>query len=1467
MAGSERELGVSITARNATSSGVTGAITEVERLNLAVKMAGGTFAGLNEAQLRAIESAAGLARGTLQATAAIEAQANALRNTADSLGLSADAFTRYTTTTAANLEKLRLLNATTAASFHDLGGAIAMSMDVGSDRQILSASASARVLATSLSAAAAEDSYLRDQAYAAAAALRVQQSEEAALEAQTNLTTSSIAGMMRVNSETSVIAAISALKEEAGTLAALEAQVNLTGASVANFNRVQSEMAYAAAITGIKEEAAALASLEAQSNMTAASMAGSQRFAAESGMYSVVAVTEQWAQALRTTGAAAGEAHGRIEQLYNVGSVQRRTLSQGIDAGMTGRHANASREDAAVAFGGRVDHSVAPAPKAKPAEALQAYSYQRNEAATNRLMDAQHELQATYKVTSLDAEQFWAAAENRRNGGQSGAPSSAKASAKAFMGSGLLDQKEEKVVSSGVSFGSQEAGLRSVGRSANVAGNEMKHLVGLFDEANRHQFGQMLSTLGASLRDAGLSAGTLATSFGAFIAVISVGAVLKGAESMGKWADGAKAIAAASGMSVKSVTEIQGALQLTGAKADDADRAIRKFAQSMSQALGDSSSRAAQAFHALNMTQEELVLHSKDADGGFRFFVQRLNEAENSSNKAAAGNILVGQSFQKLAPAIDKGVASYDAYIQKANELHLTLDDKTADALIATGEKVDALAKTMTGKGIAAFEAWLPEIDSFIDGLTRLGSSVGEITADIGKLANVHIPDWMMHGLAGGMKQIIPGVGNMQPLLDAGAKGMSHLTGSDWAGSAGSLKDWSGSSGSMTKDPSPKFQVPSPTGGTSEKGDIGLELANARRDAAQSTKDAAQQHINEIKAEIKVYDAHIKAMKTAPPSAGGEEGGEEGMGNAKLMEQLQTSMANKQAELAEAQLRGSNKGQPTAGNELAARIAQAKLAVESLSGTTKDASIAGAEAAIDELQRTLEVEKLTAKERMQVETELANTKIALHSKVLAQTQSKQIDEIKGTLTTTTETQKSDQVSSKFSALAGGKPENNLASAQAQSLQILASGEQAIQKLQEMASAGNMTTESIQKINQAIAEIKTDTMSRMIELFNSAGAAAKTSADVFSNVWNQTFSSLDKSMDSFASDVTKAVIAPQQELIKAGLTTIHVNMEGTQIRAAAQKVFLGLASDFASSVMSGLSQVAAKQVFGAALAPGAGLGQGIANWIGGGKSGSGQAAGFGITGKSASALSGGSKGADLGTSAAGLQAFNAALKMATKTLSTQSGSAQEVVSANKTEASASQTTAASKQLEQGTTTSATAATAVNTGATSINTGTVTANTAGTAVHTAAVDADSSGFITHLLKIGADTAAEIWHTIVTLMSLEGGGVIPSAAGGMVVGGGLGGARGGILSILHPKEMVLPAHLSTGVQNMINSGGAKSEGKQGSQGNTSVHSSTLNYSPSINAGKGGMSRAEMSQMMGSQASSFAGQARNLMRKGWRP
>jgi hypothetical protein len=61
-----------------------------------------------------------------------------------------------------------------------------------------------------------------------------------------------------------------------------------------------------------------------------------------------------------------------------------------------------------------------------------------------------------------------------------------------------------------------------------------------------------------------------------------------------------------------------------------------------------------------------------------------------------------------------------------------------------------------------------------------------------------------------------------------------------------------------------------------------------------------------------------------------------------------------------------------------------------------------------------------------------------------------------------------------------------------------------------------------------------------------------------------------------------------------------------------------------------------------------------------------------------------------------------------------------------------------------------------------------------------------------------------TSVHPFGFSGGGIVPSAAGGMVLGGG----DMPTLSLLHPKEMVLPANLSEGFQNLIKNGGAEAD-----------------------------------------------------------
>jgi hypothetical protein len=163
--------------------------------------------------------------------------------------------------------------------------------------------------------------------------------------------------------------------------------------------------------------------------------------------------------------------------------------------------------------------------------------------------------------------------------------------------------------------------------------------------------------------------------------------------------------------------------------------------------------------------------------------------------------------------------------------------------------------------------------------------------------------------------------------------------------------------------------------------------------------------------------------------------------------------------------------------------------------------------------------------------------------------------------------------------------------------------------------------------------------------------------------------------------------------------------------------------------------------------------------------------------------------------------------------------------------------------------ATTATAIGAGATATVTGITTAIVASTTAIVGAISTSSAAEV---------VATDVGHPSLLGFSMAGGGIIPSAAGGMTVGG-----TGGSLAILHPKEMVLPANISQGVQQMVASGNA------GGGGGNNAH---LNYSPTINTasrsrGGTGMSRGEFSQMMSTHSGAMMGEARNMIRSGWRP
>lgn len=243
------------------------------------------------------------------------------------------------------------------------------------------------------------------------------------------------------------------------------------------------------------------------------------------------------------------------------------------------------------------------------------------------------------------------------------------------------------------------------GRNIGGATTALRTFITELGELERHQRGQLISTIGASLNrglasGGGISAGTVATLGGA--AVLGGGAaIVHVADQMANLNEQIKASAQVTGMSVREYAQLQGALTLTGTKAESADASLRHFASSIEKAMANATSTQAKALHALGITQDEINKNGQNTYTMLQRVAEASNKFADSSTKAAAWTEIFGRGdaalahfltdFQRLttessrwADAVDKNNEQFNKMGEQIHQLALnweTLKEEAAAPL------------------------------------------------------------------------------------------------------------------------------------------------------------------------------------------------------------------------------------------------------------------------------------------------------------------------------------------------------------------------------------------------------------------------------------------------------------------------------------------------------------------------------------------------------------------------------------------------------------------------------------------------------------------------------------------------------------------------------------------------------------------------------------------------------------------
>lgn len=884
------------------------------------------------------------------------------------------------------------------------------------------------------------------------------------------------------------------------------------------------------------------------------------------------------------------------------------------------------------------------------------------------------------------------------------------------------------------------------GKSNLASPRMMRHFVAVPDSLMRGQRGAALSSLGAMARDAGLGVAGLGVSMAGLAVIMGGSAIMHGAESMGKWAAESRAAASAAGMGLSAYSQLQGALVLTGMKANEADGTLRRIAINLSTAIADPASKAAEAFHVLGISQEDLANTGGNTDQVLKLLADAFVRTADGANKSAAMSEIAGRGFESIIPVLQNGSAGLAQFESEAKRLGMTLDEDTAKKLETAGQAVEHLGKTITGGGIQAFASWSPVIiataqalEGFFGILSKVAGVIGTVASTMANIAG-YIPSAAYKVgmyLAGNKEPATPGLGR------SGVHAGEQIP-----------------VGAMAK-----------TGGA----ETVMDQIRNQMAAARAAASGGGNRVAEDKAEINTLQ-QLMATEVLTD---------------KQREQLSTELMNKTTQL--------NNEMATAGGKAAKQSYQDFAAAEKLKITEAQGSASKIAGIYDEW---LSAAEGRYKQHASVIAGIEREKVQEINKA-------RLDEIKEGARSTNEQNKLGELNSSLATYqSGGRgrptrssgPQADMADASkavAMAQQIEASAAQEIASLQQVAQMAEAGSDTQKAAQQEIMSVLLSSKEQEVALYGKAAQASAEAAKKIAQPFIDLADNVGSTLSSGFKTLFQDLLFPQITLLKQGLTTISVSDRGTQLRSLFQKTFTSLASDFGNAMQTAIGHTVAQALSGGASNT---IGELLGNLM--------SKAFSSITGNAL----GGAVGSGVGQAAGGAVGSTAVVgAIGTAATATTTG----ITGAIATSASA-------------------IVTAIGLGATSTTTAIATSTTAEV------------------------IATDVGHPSFLGFSGEGGGIIPSAAGGMLVGDG----KGGTLNILHPKEMVLPAHISEGMQNMFKNGG----------NNSTSNNASLNYAPTIHTGSRGRSgtgltRSEFGQMLSLNSGAMLGQARSMMSSGWRP
>lgn len=206
-----------------------------------------------------------------------------------------------------------------------------------------------------------------------------------------------------------------------------------------------------------------------------------------------------------------------------------------------------------------------------------------------------------------------------------------------------------------------------------------------------------------------------------FIAVFTVDKITEFIESTVESAAALQKLSEQAGVGVAQLSALGLAAASAGISQDEMGTSLRKLNQSIAEAAGDPTSKAAYAFQALGISVTNSNGSLKTAGQLIPTIADAYARFANGPAKVAVNTDIFGRSMQSLIPVLNGGSAALADFQKQADEAGITLSDEVARAADEVEKKFSLLKQTFaSGFGGEVLAAILPSLNAFADGLANI---------------------------------------------------------------------------------------------------------------------------------------------------------------------------------------------------------------------------------------------------------------------------------------------------------------------------------------------------------------------------------------------------------------------------------------------------------------------------------------------------------------------------------------------------------------------------------------------------------------------------------------------------------------------------------------------------------------------------------------------------------------------------